>query len=251
MGIRFACHVCEKPLNIKHELAGKRGICPGCSAKFRIPTKDAKTSSPLEQAKTQPQTKTPAVTRETGVSVKEAPAAKPAAEQDLLADDPEATWYVRPPSGGQYGPADSNVLRQWIAEGRVAATSLLWRDGWPNWRPADEVLPGVADKSSQAKPNPGISNAVPQDSGSKDSSQAQTPEPPRTSEVQGTQASGNPGSLSSDRATSVGVAPALAGPSDVGTHRRQRNGKRIFWIGALAAIALALLGVLMYLMFGS
>ena len=28
MGIRFACHVCGKHLNIKRDLAGRRGVCP-------------------------------------------------------------------------------------------------------------------------------------------------------------------------------------------------------------------------------
>ena len=48
MGIRFACHVCAKQLNIKEELAGKRGICPACSSKFRIPKQDAERSLPIE-----------------------------------------------------------------------------------------------------------------------------------------------------------------------------------------------------------
>ncbi len=37
MGIRFACPNGHK-LNVKEHLAGKRGICPSCGAKFLIPT---------------------------------------------------------------------------------------------------------------------------------------------------------------------------------------------------------------------
>jgi len=41
MGIRFACPNGHK-LNVKEHLAGKRGICPNCGAKFVIPiTSDA------------------------------------------------------------------------------------------------------------------------------------------------------------------------------------------------------------------
>ncbi len=48
MGIRFACHVCDKQLNIKQELAGRRGVCPACSSRFRIPLEDAERSTPID-----------------------------------------------------------------------------------------------------------------------------------------------------------------------------------------------------------
>ena len=63
-----------------------------------------------------------------------------------MSGDEEATWYVRPPSGGQYGPATASLLRQWISEGRVASTALLWREGWPQWRSAGEALPEYAGR---------------------------------------------------------------------------------------------------------
>lgn len=37
MGIRFACSACGHILNVKSELAGKRGICPKCQARLEIP----------------------------------------------------------------------------------------------------------------------------------------------------------------------------------------------------------------------
>jgi hypothetical protein len=46
---------------------------------------------------------------------------------DPIAEAPAATWYVRPPGGGQYGPARGEVMRKWIAEGRVSSDSLVWR----------------------------------------------------------------------------------------------------------------------------
>lgn len=64
-----------------------------------------------------------------------------AAMSDPIAEAPHAVWYVRPSLGGQYGPASGDMLRQWIQQGRVAADSLVWRDGWPNWQPAASVLP--------------------------------------------------------------------------------------------------------------
>jgi hypothetical protein len=35
-------------------------------------------------------------------------------------------------------------MRSWLAEGRVGATSLVWRAGWPQWRTAAEVFPQLA-----------------------------------------------------------------------------------------------------------
>ncbi|MEZ6088402.1 MAG: DUF4339 domain-containing protein [Pirellulaceae bacterium] len=49
-------------------------------------------------------------------------------------------WYVRPPAGGQYGPADGTLMKQWISENRVPSAAYVWRDGWPQWRLASEVF---------------------------------------------------------------------------------------------------------------
>jgi hypothetical protein len=37
MGIRFRCQACSNKVNVKDFLAGKRGICPKCGARFTIP----------------------------------------------------------------------------------------------------------------------------------------------------------------------------------------------------------------------
>jgi hypothetical protein len=63
---------------------------------------------------------------------------------DPLAEAPQAKWYVRPPAGGQFGPADAVLMRQWIGEGRVSADSMVWREGWADWKKAGGLLPGIA-----------------------------------------------------------------------------------------------------------
>ena len=50
-------------------------------------------------------------------------------------------WYVRPPSGGQFGPAAGDLMRTWLSEGRVSADSLVWREGWRDWQEAATVFP--------------------------------------------------------------------------------------------------------------
>jgi hypothetical protein len=77
-----------------------------------------------------------------------APAAGPAPAQptapepaDPIAEAPEMIWYVRPPSGGQFGPASGDLMRTWLSEGRVSADSLVWREGWRDWQEAGTVFP--------------------------------------------------------------------------------------------------------------
>ncbi len=76
------------------------------------------------------------------------PAAPPLASQsapaepaDPIAEAPEVIWYVRPPSGGQFGPAAGDLMRTWLSEGRVSADSLVWREGWRDWQEAGSVFP--------------------------------------------------------------------------------------------------------------
>lgn len=222
MGIKFFCPSGHK-LNVKSFLAGKKGVCPHCGERFRIPKHSTRgrekerrdaageavakgefefdsgilatgagTATAVAPAATSvastppspPTTGTPALppfpavaTPAPAPSVAEptpAPAAAPAfpainpapapsigpaapsiplptslaraaapAAADPIAEAPAAVWYVRPPSGGQYGPARGELMRGWIAEGRVSADSLVWRDGWADWRAASQVFPSL------------------------------------------------------------------------------------------------------------
>ena len=126
----------------------------------------------------------------------------------LLDDDPDATWYVRPPSGGQYGPATGEIMKQWIDEGRVAATALLWRDGWPQWRDAGETLPELVDRL----PNGDVASAVPV--------------------------------VQSPAVATSSPSPQLSGQAGVGSDRRTRSMRRVLLIGLLSALAVILIGVL-------
>ena len=62
---------------------------------------------------------------------------------DPIAEAPDAVWYVRPPTGGQFGPADGTIMRRWLDEGRVSADALVWREGWPDWKSAGPVFPSL------------------------------------------------------------------------------------------------------------
>jgi hypothetical protein len=89
---------------------------------------------------------------------------------DPIAEAPNAVWYVRPPSGGQYGPARGDVMRKWIGEGRVSSDSLVWREGWTDWRDAGRLFPTLATPASTPTsaaptfPTPLATAAAPQSS---------------------------------------------------------------------------------------
>ncbi len=79
---------------------------------------------------------------------------------DPFSEAPQAVWYVRPPSGCQYGPAKPDSMRRWIDEGRVTADSLVWREGWADWRPANATFPRFATAPVPA-PHAGPMHGVP------------------------------------------------------------------------------------------
>ncbi|MDX1947558.1 MAG: GYF domain-containing protein [Pirellulaceae bacterium] len=234
MGIKFNCPNGHK-LNVKSFLAGKKGVCPHCGAKFRIPNEPGDDDDdPPAPAQIVPGAAPPAaalpVPAIPGLPLSAAPAAAPAALPmpalpmgaavpagipsavvptvplgaapamalpmgapvgapvgrpatavpvgmpaagialpavvpiggavplggalpaarippvpitDPIAEAPAAVWYVRPPTGSQYGPARGDVMRKWITEGRVSADSLVWREGWPDWKNAGQLFPNL------------------------------------------------------------------------------------------------------------
>jgi hypothetical protein len=155
MGIRFFCPNGHK-LNVKTFLAGKRGICPHCQTKFDIPLEsdpklvgaDSSLSaeSPVPDLSNTPVI--PGISAKTERSSAHGTSAQQVAESTDEA--PHAVWYVRPPSGGQFGPASADVMRTWLSEGRVPKDALVWREGWPEWRVADPLFPGLSDGAPPA-----------------------------------------------------------------------------------------------------
>jgi hypothetical protein len=96
-------------------------------------------------------------------AVAAATVAPPAPTQpaDPITESPDAVWYVRPPSGGQYGPASGEIMRKWVAEGRVSADSLVWREGWPDWKPAESQFPELGVQAGTAPARAAASTAAP------------------------------------------------------------------------------------------
>ena len=179
MGIRFDCPNGHH-LHVKAFLAGRRGICPDCGAKLLIPTESrppqegansfasSVTNESIEiaiahtRATTNPRRRrqptrrihaskpvpppsgpdlaasTPSIT---SVSAMHEESANPLPEQV----SPPEVWFVRPPAGGQYGPASDATFARWIREGRIVRDAYVWREGWSSWHLVSSVtdrLPG-------------------------------------------------------------------------------------------------------------
>ncbi len=159
MGIKFRCQACGKKLHVKAFLAGKRGVCPRCGAKVWIPLPNGDEATaaadPVGQevvshavAEGSSRRATPVAPPSRGMAANGVtpPNARGtglggrAAAQDPLAEAAGAVWYVRPPSGGQFGPADATIMRRWLAEGRIGSDALVWREGWAEWNRAQAVF---------------------------------------------------------------------------------------------------------------
>ena len=188
MGIKFYCPQGHK-LHVKAFLGGKRGICPQCGSKVRIPTEDpglldesspnAFQNDPAAGATTetafaqyqQPNIQGPREAPPTDllatadtpthptkplIENSSEPAldipSKPQGEHagstigphsDILDEIPHAEWYVRPQTGGEFGPASNDVMRDWLSQGRVGPDSMVWRKDWDSWVQARDVFPDL------------------------------------------------------------------------------------------------------------
>lgn len=168
MGIKFLCPNGHK-LHVKAFLSGKKAICPKCGVRVVVPADgqqvdDAQleadsASSAAEALDSQPPTAT--ATGSAGSALPDSNVASAIASAaaliDPIDDAPSAVWYVRPATGGQFGPASGEIMRAWIVEGRVGASSLVWRAGWQEWRAASAIFPQLGSLLA----SPGVSVGPP------------------------------------------------------------------------------------------
>jgi len=133
MGIRFLCPNGHK-LNVKAFLAGKRGICPKCDAKFLVPAESGDHVPAIEEM-TESALETPAVPAPPP-TMPVAAGLPPTINEQV----PPEVWYVRTVAGDQFGPASLEVMHRWVADGRVTVDCWVWRTGWPDWKTGGQAL---------------------------------------------------------------------------------------------------------------
>ncbi|HEX3725574.1 MAG TPA: DUF4339 domain-containing protein [Pirellulales bacterium] len=163
MGIKFFCPNGHK-LNVKDFLRGKKAICPLCGARVVVPDESTRGQTSADCSEPEASDEGESIELRTAADLAEPPAeasAKQSAptqtaaesaapllasgpQSDPIDDSPGAVWYVRPATGGQFGPASGEIMRAWLHEGRVGASSLVWRTPWTEWRSAAAVFPQLA-----------------------------------------------------------------------------------------------------------
>ena len=115
MGIKFLCPNGHK-LHVKAFLSGKKAICPKCGVRVVVPADgqqvddaqlDADSASSAAEAADSQATSESATQSSANSSAADAasPAAPGSTMADPIDDAPTAVWYVRPATGGQFGPA--------------------------------------------------------------------------------------------------------------------------------------------------
>ena len=164
MGIKFRCPNGHK-LNVKTHQAGKKGYCPKCKSRVDIPLQSTRKGKAEREAE-RLAAKSPAAVPSDGIGLTDTapppmpvatriapledrptaslPTTPPAATTDPLAANPDLVWYVRSTNGNQFGPAKGELFRTWIQEGRVGTDSLVWQEGWDDWKQASEIFPQLA-----------------------------------------------------------------------------------------------------------
>ncbi len=155
MGIRFECVHCGHALHLKEFLAGKRAICPHCQGTIEVPSNPASAAENGAAA---------------GAAVpQDVAAGSDSGSFDPIAEAPQLHWYVLPPGSiTKYGPAQGEMMRTWIQQGRIAGDAMVWREGWPDWRVAASVFPLLNVEAVPAAPvmpatsNKMVASATPQ-----------------------------------------------------------------------------------------
>ena len=160
MGIRFLCPNGHK-LNVKVFLAGERGICPQCDAKFLVPRESGGLAEAIDDlAATEAGEALSSTSMHSG---HEEPPPAPSLPPAVAAETPvtDEGWHVRMASGEQFGPANAEVMRGWIAEGRVPVDCWVWRTGWPEWKPGGQAITLLNGPAPPALPTPPASEPTP------------------------------------------------------------------------------------------
>lgn len=72
-------------------------------------------------------------------------------DNDPIAEAPDRVWYYRNKDTTEKGPLKPKKMIQAITSKRVTIGSLVWRDDWEVWLPAERVFPHLISKDLKGK----------------------------------------------------------------------------------------------------
>ncbi len=85
---------------------------------------------------------------------------------DPIAENPKLVWYYRTKQVGERGPLKATQMQAEIESGRVGAGSVVWREDWEKWLPAERVFPQLnparlsSEFSSEHSPEKSASGGI-------------------------------------------------------------------------------------------
>jgi len=171
MGIVSFCPQGHR-IKVKDSLAGKKGVCPTCGARFRIPLASVEPPAAADGATPLPEAKIisldatiaarlprvlllnrePEPVRPVAIGRENEPPGKPAAEDvelvveevqrhPMIAERPDLAWCLAVPGGTASEPMQADAMQAWLDSGRATGDELVWRADWSDWRPIAGVFP--------------------------------------------------------------------------------------------------------------
>lgn len=156
MGIEAFCPNGHR-VKVKNELAGRKGICPQCQSRFRIPRADGLPAGgrPRSPEAARVVSLDPAVVAslprafavEAAATPHAEPPVPPRALHAVLAEQPAATWSIAVPGGEASPPMSAEAMQSVLDAGGLTGAELVWREGWADWVSIGRVFPECVPQS--------------------------------------------------------------------------------------------------------
>jgi hypothetical protein len=154
------CDSCGRKFRAPDKLAGKRVKCPQCQAVLTVgvpsesrpaekPAQSKAAAQPTTPAQRRPQAKSPQGQKKLAV-------AKPV---ETASPQEVAEWHVQTGGGEEYGPVTKSELDSWVGEGRLDGNCQVLKEGWDQWKWADDVYPELATAPPSSSAAPSAQNA--------------------------------------------------------------------------------------------
>ena len=70
---------------------------------------------------------------------------------DPIAEAPKRVWYFRSREIGEKGPLRGKIMREHVDQGDVRVGSVVWREDWKDWLPAEKVFPALVEQAKQMR----------------------------------------------------------------------------------------------------
>jgi len=150
VAIKVKCNQCGAAFGVPEKYAGKRIKCPKCKqSTIEIPADEQSAAKPAV-SQPAPAQKAPA---------QKAPAQKAPAQkmptQKAPSQQGEQQWYLQADETGEtepYGPVSKEEMDNWAAEGRLDGTCQVLKEGWEQWKWAEEIYPELGTSHAEQTP---------------------------------------------------------------------------------------------------